>query len=87
MMFGYGSGLGWGLGGWLGMLGMLAVIVGIVVLVVWLVSRATQSAQPQGPGAPGQQPDAMELLRLRFARGEITADEYQAAKNVLEAGR
>ncbi len=84
MMYGYGA--GFGLGGWLGLLGMIAVVIGVVVLIVWLVGRAGQ-AQSQAPTArPGGQ-DALELLRMRFARGEITKDEYLAAKQVLEADR
>ncbi len=84
MMFGYGGGAGFGLGGWLGMLGMIAIIIGVIVLIVWLVARA---APPQTPGALSAGHDALELLRVRFARGEITEDEYRAAKQVLEEGR
>ena len=87
MMFGYGGGAGFGLGGWLGMLGMIAIIIGVIVLIVWLVARAAPAAPPLTPGAPSAGHDALELLRVRFARGEITEDEYRAAKQVLEEGR
>jgi uncharacterized membrane protein len=84
-MMGYGAGLGFGLGGWLGMIGMVLLVVGAVALIAWLVARAT----PAGPAAPvrsaGQ--DAVEVLRLRFARGEIGADDYLAAKQTLEVDR
>ena len=85
MMYGYGAGLG--LGGWLGLLGMIAVVIGVVLLVVWAVGRVTAGTQPQGPAASVQGQDALELLRLRFARGEITKDEYLAAKQLLESER
>lgn len=85
MMYGYGAGLD--AGSWLGMLGMIAVVIAIVLLVVWLVGRATSSPQPQGPAAPIQGQDVLELLRVRFARGEITKDEYLAARQVLESER
>ncbi|MCJ7709738.1 MAG: hypothetical protein MUQ32_02805 [Chloroflexi bacterium] len=92
-MIGYGAGLGFGFGGLLALLGCVLLVVGVVVLIAWAVDRigrTPQGAQPQGaqPQAPrpGEQ-DAVEVLRLRFARGEMTADEYIAAKQTLEAGR
>lgn len=85
-MMGYGTGVGFGLGGWLGMFGMIIVVVGVVLLIAWLVGRVAPATQMQPPGGqPGQ--DAFELLRMRFARGEISQDEYRAAKQVLEEGR
>jgi putative membrane protein len=87
MMFGYGAGAGFGLGGWLGMLGMIAIVIGVIVLIVWLVGRVSPTAQPQAPGISPGGHDALELLRMRFARGEITEDEYRSAMRVLEDGR
>jgi putative membrane protein len=86
-MMGYGAGLGIGLGGWLGMVGMIVVVIGVVLLIAWLVGRVAPAAQTQPPVSqpPGQ--DAFELLRMRFARGEITEDEYRSAKQVLEEQR
>ena len=87
-MMGYGAGLGFGFGGWLMMLGFFVVIVGAIVLVAWAVGRSAQSSgssQALPPRPAGQ--DALEVLRLRFARGEITEDQYRAAKATLEADR
>ncbi len=81
-MMGYGAGLGFGIGGWLGMLGFVLLIVGAVVLVAWLVGRVGPAAPSTSARPAGQ--DAVEILRLRFARGEITRDEYLAAKQTLE---
>jgi len=64
-MMGYGAGLGFGLGGWLWMLGGALLLVGVVVLIVWLVDRAGHATQMPQPTAQ----DAVEILRLRFARG------------------
>lgn len=89
-MMGYGAGFGWGFGGMLMMLGCVALIVGLVLLAAWAVGRArpdaAASAAPVWPVAPAQ-PDPLELLRLRLARGEITVDEFEAAKQALEAAR
>ncbi len=87
-MMGYGAGLGFGIGGWLMMLGWAALVVGIVVLVAWALGRAGQaSSVAQGtPLRPGGQ-EAMDVLRLRFARGELTEEQYLAARQTLEADR
>ena len=84
-MMGYGTGLGMGIGGWLGMLGFVLLIIGAVVLVAWLVGRVAPTSQGTSPRPPGQ--DAVEILQARFARGEITRDEYLAAKQTLETDR
>jgi putative membrane protein len=77
-------GWGWGWGGMifgpLLMLGFLAAAVAVVVLVIrWL--GGTQAA----PGA-AQAPDrsALEILKERYARGEIDSDEYATRKRVLD---
>ena len=44
------------------------------------VSPATTS-QPTPPGAPE---DPLQVLKLRFARGEITREEFEEMKRVLE---
>ena len=50
------------------------VIVGIVLGIRWLMSQAR---------AP--QPDkALDILRQRYARGEINKDEFEAKKRDLE---
>jgi len=89
-MMGYGAGLGFGLGGWLGMLGMVLLVVGVIVLIVWLVGRVAPPAAGSGGSSVAPRPagqDALEVLRLRFARGEITREEYLAAKQTLETDR
>ena len=87
-MMGYGAGLGFGFGGLLALLGCVLLVVGVVVLVVWAVGRSGQGAQVAPGQASGRSaPDAIEVLRQRFARGEITAEEFTAAKQVLEADR
>jgi len=76
-MMGYGAGFGypglfWGLCG-------ILLVVGLVVLVVWAVSRSTHGVSSASP----DRVEALEILRARFARGEITEAEFVQAKKVL----
>lgn len=68
-----GSDLGMGVGGWLWM--VLAV-----VLVVAVVSAAV-SAIPRRDRPPID--DASQILKARFARGEISKEEYEQARRLL----
>ena len=64
---------GMGLGGWLWM------ILGIVLLVV--IVWAVIAAIPGRDRRP--QDDASQILKARFARGEITEAEYEQARRLL----
>lgn len=87
-MMGYGAGLGFGMGGWLSMLGGVLLLIGVIVLIAWLIGKVGQSPQTsQTQVPPPASQDAVEVLRVRFARGEIMADEYMAAKQILEEKR
>jgi putative membrane protein len=76
-----GGGWVWGLGMALGMLAMLAfwgaLIVGVVLLVRWL---AGTTAGPAGRAGDS----ALDVLRRRYAAGEITREEYEQMRQVLE---
>lgn len=56
----------------------IAVVLGIVIIVIIAVLRATVS--------PARQTDdsALRILRERFARGEISEEEYEKARRTLE---
>ena len=66
---------------------MPLVLVGLIVLVVWAVTRPsvqTASTAPYGPASampPRESP--LDILARRFASGEISADEYQKARDLL----
>ena len=68
-MMGFG-GMGL-LGGIIGLILNLAILTGIVVLIVWAVKRFTA-----GNAAPGGQ-SPREILQARYARGEVTREQYQ----------
>lgn len=69
---------GWdyaGAGGWF-MLAAMAILAVAVIGSVWLiVHRPTTHAATRSP--------AEEILRERFARGEITQEQFEAAKKIL----
>ena len=75
------GGIGWGMGlaGWLWMFGGLILFAGLVALFVRALSG------PTGGGDTGvrPQPTALDTLRERFARGEITEAEFEQAKKAL----
>jgi putative membrane protein len=69
----------WGWGGMaIGMIINLAVLIGLVVLIVWAVQRVSRNANPDQTQthASGIQ-TAREIAQARYARGEITREEYQ----------
>jgi putative membrane protein len=75
--------MGWSGGGW-GMYGGLPmllwwglVIVAIVLVVRWLFARGTT-------GGPPAQDSALTILRERYARGEISKEEFDARRRDLE---
>jgi len=69
-MHGY-DGMGWGMGfGWL---------IGLVVLIilVWLIVKAINS---RNTSAPQQSKSALEILNERYAKGEISKQEFESKK-------
>ncbi len=77
MMGGSMGGFGLG-GGLIGLLFNIIIIVGIVVLIVWAVQKFSQSTRAGSQTtASNQSLSAREILDIRYARGELTRDEYQ----------
>ena len=59
----------------------------VVVLagLVWLAWRAWGRGQPGGPPGPWpRKDDALEILKRRYARGEISKEEYEERRRDLE---
>ena len=72
--YGYGTGWGWMMVGWIMMVVFWGlVIVGIVALIRWVNSRNV-------PGRAGYSERPMEILRRRYAAGEITKEQYETMK-------
>lgn len=97
----WGGGYGWrmhqapapwaSVGGW-DMMGMMLIwpvlllVLGapLVAGVVWAVQLSSRAgSQPTGPRAAGEAPS--EILRRRYAAGEITKEQFDEMRRTLEA--
>lgn len=76
-----GGMMGFGGFGLIGLLFNLAIIVGIVILIVWAVKRFTNGTTSWNQPSSNQSP--REILQARYARGEITREQYQQMLNDL----
>ena len=84
-MMGWGQGFTGGMGGWglmggsIGLLFLLGIVVAFAALVIWAWRRAPLVAAP----LRSERPSAFEALQRRYARGELTRDEFLAIKQDL----
>jgi len=73
---------GWGTG-WFSMIFMLLfwglIIAGLVFLIRWLI----QSTGDRGYSGVSMGSNAMDILKERYARGEISRDEFESMKKNL----
>ena len=82
MMWGYD--FGWG-----GMLLMTIFWIAVLTVLVWALIRwingRTTTSVPPSPSAPPAGPSALEILRQRYARGEIDQATFEQMREQLEA--
>ncbi|TET13227.1 MAG: SHOCT domain-containing protein [Dehalococcoidia bacterium] len=93
----FGAISGWQVGGW-GMMGpgmmggfgwwwlMPILMVLFSILVIWAVVALVRGVgQPSSSDSGSSRPDsALEVLKQRYARGEIGKEEYEEKKKDLE---
>lgn len=74
---GYGAAFdgGWAAGGWLGLM-LFAILATLVVVGIALAVRSGRTGRSSAE-------DPREILRLRFARGEISAEELEQGRRAL----
>lgn len=81
MMYGHG-------GGWLGLIiGLLItvlIIIGVIALAVWAVRRLSGSSGNAIHDYKAQE-SAREIAQARYARGEISREEYQIIISELDS--
>lgn len=92
----YHMGYGFGFGGllWLLLIGVgIAIVVAAVVSLFrgrgprersgyWMPPQALPPTPSASTPAP-MRPEPLDILRERFARGDISAEEFETAKRVL----
>jgi len=80
---------GWGAFGWLGMLIALLFWGGLLVLIIWAVVRIVSAIEHRHGVSPhttqghAQGSSAEEILKERFARGEIDTEEFKERRRML----
>lgn len=57
---------------------------GLIVLAIWLVKILFANSQLSTSTARGEKTSATRILDQRFARGEISPEQYRLMKNDLE---
>ena len=84
----HGFGFGWGgmIFGGLLMLLFWGVVIALVVFAVRALTRSGSGRTTPSAGSPTQTRDqALEILRERYARGEISKDEFNSMRQDLTA--
>jgi putative membrane protein len=74
----------WGGGGWwIGRLVMFLLFIGLAAVAIWFFARR----RPEAPVRDGTQ-RAADILAERFARGEVSNEEYvERLRQLREAGQ
>lgn len=78
MMTGFGMGFGW-----FGIIFMVLFWVVIIGLAVWLLGQLFPGRGPQREG-PQASDSATAILKNRYARGEISKEEFEEMRHEIE---
>ena len=76
-MFGH-EGMMWGFGGWWMIFFWIIIIIGVIFLVKWLVAQTRTDTQ-----ATQKEESPLDILKKRYAKGEITKEEFEQKKKDL----
>jgi len=78
MMTGFGI-------GFIVLLVIILFFVMLILLVFWLARTVTTNNGSSQIKSGGHRSDALEILNQRYARGEISREEYQEMRSDLES--
>ena len=74
---GMGYGMNWGMGfGWI-------IGLALLVLVVWAIVKLVNNNNANNSATDNKQKTALQILKERFAKGEIDKQEFEDKKRVL----
>jgi putative membrane protein len=81
--YGYGGHMMGGMGGW-GMGGLMLVfwgliLFGLILMINWLMAATRRE------GNDGRTCDALDILKTRYARGELDLDQYERMRRELSS--
>lgn len=76
MMHGFGFGIG-------GFIGMVLVWILLIAGAVWLIKQIFSGQTDQTRISAGEEDRAVDILKKRYARGEINRDEFESIKSDL----
>jgi putative membrane protein len=75
----YGWGWGYGIGGFIWSIVWMAIEIGLIVAAIYLIISLFRGTKNRN-----KERDAIEILKERYARGEISEEEYLERKKRLE---
>jgi putative membrane protein len=74
MHWGNWGNYGWGMGfGWIFMVLFWALVILGIVYIIWAISRR--------PGRSGPEETSLDILKKRYAKGEISKDEFERIRD------
>lgn len=83
-MPGFGGTFGWNPLGWIVPLAFWGLLIGGIALVVVSLARNSRAANVPPLPPPTRAESPLDILRARYARGEITKEQFDAIKKDLE---
>ncbi len=75
-MFGHMGGFGMGFGG-------LFTLI-IIVFVIWLIAKGSNKNIDGGFFTKREEKDPLQILKERYAKGEIDDEEFERRKKLIE---
>jgi len=79
------------MGGWWGFMGLTMALPLIIIVVVLLIIMREEERNvpipPPPPVLPPMTPPAVQILDMRYARGELSREEYWRMREELTGGK